>query len=202
MQKRGYSTQERIVSAAASLFYSEGIRSVSVDAVAEKAGVTKRTLYYHFKSKDDLIAAYLESQDQPNLTLFARWFEMAEGDLAAKIEEVFLIVAKRAERPKWKGCGFLRTSAELANSPGHPALKVGAAHKKKFEAWLDSVILKADIAQSALLARQIVLLWDGAFSVMLVHNDPSYIEAAGKAAASLIRKHCEMTSDTLPTAVS
>ena len=38
-------------------------RAVSVDAVAEKAGLTKRTLYYHFKSKDDLVAAYLAARD-------------------------------------------------------------------------------------------------------------------------------------------
>jgi DNA-binding transcriptional regulator YbjK len=52
-------TRERIISAASSLFYNEGIRAVSVDAVAAKAGLTKRTLHYHFRSKDDLVAAYL-----------------------------------------------------------------------------------------------------------------------------------------------
>jgi AcrR family transcriptional regulator len=67
MESTTETTRERIVSAAAKLFYGEGIRAVSVDAVAEKAGVTKRTLYYHFDSKDDLIAAYLEGRDQPNL---------------------------------------------------------------------------------------------------------------------------------------
>ena len=52
-------TRERIIAAASKLFYSDGIRGVSVDAVAAKAGLTKRTLYYHFRSKDDLVAAYL-----------------------------------------------------------------------------------------------------------------------------------------------
>ena len=50
-------TRKRIIEAASKLFYGEGIRAVSVDAVAEKAGVTKRTLYYHFESKDELVAA-------------------------------------------------------------------------------------------------------------------------------------------------
>jgi AcrR family transcriptional regulator len=58
MASHAIPTRERIISAAAKLFYNEGIKSVSVDAVAEKAGVTKRTLYYHFASKDDLIGAY------------------------------------------------------------------------------------------------------------------------------------------------
>ncbi len=72
-------TRERIVAAAVKLFYSEGIRAVSVDAVAEKADVTKRTLYYHFDSKDDLIAAYLETRDQPNLAVYRRWFAETMG---------------------------------------------------------------------------------------------------------------------------
>ena len=72
MARDSTATRARIVDAAVGLFYGEGVRSVSVDAVAEKAGVTKRTLYYHFKSKDDLVAAYLEARDQPTLALYAR----------------------------------------------------------------------------------------------------------------------------------
>ena len=74
-------TRERIIAAASKLFYDDGIRGVSVDAVAAKAGLTKRTLYYHFKSKDDLVAAYLAARDQPNLALFKRWFAETEGGL-------------------------------------------------------------------------------------------------------------------------
>lgn len=110
-------TRERIVQAASALFYNEGIRRVSVDEVAAKAGLTKRTLYYHFKSKDDLVAAYLAARDQPNLALFRKWFAEAEGGLAAKVEAIFKNLARSARHPKWKGCGFLRTSAELANMP-------------------------------------------------------------------------------------
>src|ERR1700754_1436553 len=147
-------TRERIIQAASKLFYGEGIRAVSVDAVAEKAGLTKRTLYYHFRSKDDLVAAYLEARDQPNLALFKRWFDETNGKLPAKVQAIFSHLARNAGHPKWKGCGFLRTSAELANLPGHPAIRIGAAHKKKFEAWLRASFEKADIASAALLARQ------------------------------------------------
>ena len=111
-------TRERIVKAAAHLFYLEGIRSVSVDAIAERTGVTKKTLYYHFTSKDDLIAAYLVQRDPPNLAAFARWLQEAEGNLPERIEAFFTRVAMAAKHPNWKGCGFLRTTAELANLPG------------------------------------------------------------------------------------
>ncbi|MBB4185413.1 AcrR family transcriptional regulator [Sinorhizobium terangae] len=181
------STRDRIVSAAAKLFYAEGIRAVSVDALAEAAGVTKRTLYYHFDSKDDLIAAYLDGRDQPNLTLFQKWFAETEGDVATKVEGIFRNLARAARHPKWKGCGFLRTSAELANMPGHPAMRIGAAHKKKFENWLRQSLEVEGIDGAGVLARQVLLLLDGSFAVVLLHRDPSYMEAAGMAAASLIR---------------
>ena len=180
------STRERIVSAAAHLFYSEGIRAVSVDAVAEQAGVTKRTLYYHFESKDDLIAAYLETRDQPNLALFKRWFNETDGDVSEKTAGIFRNLARSARHKKWKGCGFLRTAAELANKPGHPAIKMGIAHKKRVEDWLCEIFDAGLGAQARLLARQVVLLMDGAFAMMLLNRDPAYMEAAGEAARTLI----------------
>jgi AcrR family transcriptional regulator len=186
MPKRADTTRNKILDAANRLFYGQGIRAVSVDAVAEKAGVTKKTLYYHFRSKDDLVAAYLDSRDQPNLAVFAKWFEEAEGSLADKVLALFRNIAKSARSPRWKGCGFLRTAAELADTPGHPAVKVGASHKKKFEAWLAERIADVDPSGAALRARQIVLLMDGAFSIMLIHRDPTYIETAGLAAKTLL----------------
>lgn len=181
------STRERIVAAANRLFYREGIRAVSVDAVAEEAGITKRSLYYHFQSKDELIAAYLASRDQPNLESYRRWFEAAEGDAGDRVAAIFDRLAKAASRADWKGCGFLRTSAELANLPGHPALKLGAAHKKKFERWMAERLAAAGIGEALPLARQIMLLLDGSFSVVMLHRDPSYMEVAGEAARILIR---------------
>jgi AcrR family transcriptional regulator len=186
MARRPGTTRDRILDAASRLFYGKGIRAVSLDTIAEKAGVTKKTLYYHFRSKDDLIAAYLASRDQPNLATFAKWFEEADGALASKVQALFINLARAARSPKWKGCGFLRTAAELADMPGHPAVKVGAAHKKKLEAWLAERIAAVDPAQAAQRARQILLLLDGAFSTMLIHRDPAYIEAAGEAARALL----------------
>jgi len=176
-----------ILDAANKLFYADGIRAVSVDAIAQTAGITKKTLYYHFKSKDVLIAAYLASRDQPNLALFAKWFDAADGTVADKIQTIFTNLARSARHPKWRGCGFLRTAAELANMPGHPAMAVGAAHKRKFEAWLTGQLAQAGYRDAAMLGRQVVLLMDGAFSTMLVHRDPAYVEAAGAAAATLVR---------------
>jgi len=181
------STRERIVAAANRLFYREGIGRVSVDAIAEEAGLTKRSLYYHFRSKDDLVAAYLDYRDLPNLHAFKRWFGEAKGAIDERMAAIFDHLAKAAAHPKWKGCGFLRTSAELINLPGHPAIKAGADHKKKVETWLANCLAEAGIGHAEPLAQQIRLLLDGAFSVAMLHREPSYFTTAGEAARSLIQ---------------
>ncbi|MCL8382692.1 TetR/AcrR family transcriptional regulator [Xanthobacter aminoxidans] len=196
---RAKDTRAKIVQAASKLFYAEGIGRVSMDAVAENAGVTKRTLYYHFDSKDDLVAAYLDARDQPNLTQMAGWFAAAEGGADAKVAAIFAALAKSARHPKWKGCGFLRTTAELAALPGHPAVKIGARHKAAFATWLAGELQTAGFDAPTALARQILLLLDGAFSASLVHRDASWFEEAGAAAGALVRAHPRQPS---PSAVS
>ena len=188
MPPNGNPTRERIIAAATKLFYSDGLRATSVDAVAEKAGVTKKTLYYHFRTKDELIAAYLASRDQPTLAWYERWFVETKGSTADKIRGLFHSFARSADTPNWRGCGFLRTIAELASTPGHPAIKAGAAHKKKFEAWMAHTLARDGVRDAQKIARQIVILLDGAATVMLIHRDAAYVETAGDVAAGLVEQ--------------
>ena len=60
----GADVRERILETASALFYKQGVRAVGVDLVVEKAGVAKTSLYRHFGTKDDLVAAFLEREDQ------------------------------------------------------------------------------------------------------------------------------------------
>jgi AcrR family transcriptional regulator len=195
MPRDPISTRERILRTAAKLFYAKGVRSTGVDTIAEKAGVTKRTLYYHFRSKDDLIAAYLDARDGPNRTLFARWFAEAEGSLPERVEAIFGHLAAACRHPRWSGCGFLKTAAELAAMPGHPAIKAASRHKAGVETWLAETLRAHGAREAESLARQVVVLIDGAFSTMLVHRDPAYIEAAGRAAAALVGMRLAQPSD-------
>ncbi len=195
MPRDGSITRNRILETANRLFYADGIRATGVDAIAEGAGVTKRTLYYHFRSKDDLIEAYLVARDQPNLDAFRKWFDAAEGDISDKIGAVFDGIARATRHPKWRGCGFLRTAGELANLPGHPAIKAGAAHKKRIEAWLAGELADRGSNSPDSLARQLVLLIDGAFSSMLVHHDPAYVTEAGAAARALVSGVSDQLAD-------
>lgn len=186
MPRDGDKTREQIVAAATRLFYGEGIRAVSMDAVADKAGVTKKTLYYHYVSKDELVAATIEGRDQPTLALYRRWFEETEGSAADKVRGLFANLGKSMDTPRWRGCGFVRTIAELASTPGHPAVKAGAAHKKRFEEWLESELCDHGIPAAAALARQLVILLDGATTAMLIHRDLDYVVTAGQLAHELV----------------
>jgi len=188
MVRDARATREQIIQAADALFYGEGIRSASMDAIAARAGVTKRTLYYHFASKDDLIAAYLTARDEPTFTRQAAWLDETKGDLPEQVLGLFERLARATKLPRWKGCGFLRAAAELAGTPGHPALKIGSAHKKKFEAWLEGCIAAKGLSEPALRARQVMILLDGAVAQVLIHRDPAYALAAGQAAAALVTK--------------
>lgn len=70
--------------------------------------------------------------------------------------------------------------------PGHPAVKIGAAHTKKFEVWLDERFIDAGTSNAPELARHIIILMDGAFSTMLMHREPDYADAAAEAARAMV----------------
>lgn len=179
-------TAARIIAAAEVLFYEHGLRSVSVDAIAERAGVTKRTLYNHFQSKDDLIAAYLEARDGATVERYRNWLGDPALPLPERVTAMFAALADHARHPKWRGCGFTRAAVELAGQPGHPAVRMAARHKKRFSAWLEQELSAGGATDPSRLARHISLLIEGAIAQMLIHGDTSYALSAGEAAASLV----------------
>ena len=110
MPRDGLLTRNQIVAAADELFYSQGLHAVSVDAIAEKAGVTKKTFYYHFKSKDDLIGCYLDARDRPTVDRFKEWAG-SEGSVTDRMTRFFSKLGRSSQGPRWNGCGFLRAVA-------------------------------------------------------------------------------------------
>jgi AcrR family transcriptional regulator len=186
MTRDSSETRRRLIAAADGLFYGQGIRAVGVDAVAEAAGVTKRTLYYHFASKDDLIAAYLEERDLPTLGRYQGVIPEGGEPAAHRVRRIFEQLGENAEDPRWQGCSFLRAAAEFANLPGHPARVVAARHKKRFEAWLEGILVADGFNEAADLARQLMILFDGAVAQILIHRDVSYALSAADAASTLL----------------
>jgi AcrR family transcriptional regulator len=122
-------TRQRILDAAYALFRRGGYTRVSMDEIAAAAGVTKRTLYYHFESKDALLATVLEAQHRLALAAFRTFGDKLSGHPEAMIDTLFRDLAVWSDKPRWAGSGFTRLVIELADLPGHPARMIARRHK-------------------------------------------------------------------------
>lgn len=184
-------TKSRILGAGYELLYKEGFSRVSMDAIAEAAGVTKRTLYYHFDSKDTLVASVLEHQHQFVLMQIQRWGKKSSGTAAEYLTALFEDLENWASQPRWMGSGFTRITMELAHLPGHPARRAANQHKSAVENWLSSELKALGVQDPYELARQVMLLIEGCMSLILIHRDVGYAKSAARAAVRLIEANTE-----------
>ncbi len=189
MPRNAEQTRKRILDAAYRLFRRQGYSRVSMDEIAAAATVTKRTLYYHFKSKDQLLADVLEAQHHLALAAFQTFGDRLSGSPEAIVDGLFNELAVWSDKPRWAGSGFTRLVIELADLPGHPARLIARRHKAMLEGHLAALLARSGIARPQEIAREIWLLSEGAISLILVHGDRGYAAAAAKAAMKLLRGH-------------
>jgi AcrR family transcriptional regulator len=175
----GAETKLRILDAAYALFWRQGFVRVSMDEIAQRAKLTKRTLYQHFRSKDELMASALARSSELALARLEA-FRLPVGS-EAMIDSLFGQLADWASKPRWSGAGALRLR-------GHPARAIARRHKASVELWLTSRLAKAGVASSRERAREVALLMEGAMMLMLIHGDLTYAKSAADAAKQLVRK--------------
>jgi AcrR family transcriptional regulator len=169
--------KERILETADRLFYLQGIRAIGVDTIAAEIGISKRTLYNHFPSKDTLISAYLARRfvqpspsDKPPLDQILGTFDRLERGFATK---------------GFRGCPFVNAVAELG-AEDQSVKKIAIAFKESRRLWFRDLLLQLDVPDAEGLATQLALLVDGAIAQDLVRNDPSMARAAKQAAKVLL----------------
>lgn len=189
MPRSAEPTRKRILEAAYALFRRKGYTRVSMDEIASAALLTKRTLYVHFRSKDDLLARVLETQHDLALQAFQSFASQMTGSPMAIVEAMFREFAVWVDRPRWAGSGFTRLVIELADLPGHPARTIARRHKTQLEQCLADLLGRAGVAQPEVLAREVWLLSEGAISLILVHGNRGYSSAAMQAALKLVDHH-------------
>jgi AcrR family transcriptional regulator len=192
--RQGGETKRRIVDAAYKLFYKGGFARASVDGIADAAGVTKRTLYYHFDSKQAIVAAVLAIQQELALAEIQRWAKHVSGNPVDVVEKLFTELAAWAKQPGWRGSGFTRAAVEFAHSPGHPARLAARRHKEAVEGWLTDQFTGNGIGTPQTLARQVLLLMEGCHALVLIHGDTNYAKAAGEAARLLVEHQLSLRS--------
>jgi AcrR family transcriptional regulator len=170
--------KERILETADRLFYLQGIRAVGVDTVAAEIGISKRTLYNHFPSKDALIAAYLE-----------RRFRQVPASEKPPVEQIlgtFDSLERRFASKGFRGCPFVNAVAELG-AEDKSVKKIAIAFKESRRVWFRDLLLQLDVTDADGIATQLQLLVDGAIATDLVRNDPSSARAAKDAARVLLK---------------
>jgi AcrR family transcriptional regulator len=184
-------TRKQILEGAYKLFRRHGYSRVTMDDIAAGAHLTKRTLYHHFNSKDELLSKVLEAQHHLALQAFKTFGDRLSGSPQAIAEGLFRELAVWADTPRWAGSGFTRLVIELADLPGHPARLIARRHKAHLERCLAELLERSGLRQSTELARAIWLLSEGAISLILVHGDRGYSAAASDAAKALVRCHLD-----------
>jgi AcrR family transcriptional regulator len=154
--RRESPARRRVLDAASSLFYAEGIHAVGIDRVIAEAAVAKATFYAHFPSKDDLVCAYLKEQDELIRRVTIPGGPTHEDEILA----VFDAIGEFACGPGFRGCAFINAAAEYPD-PAHPVRLVVAAHRTWFHDVLRGLLTAASHPDADRTATMLVLLRDG-----------------------------------------
>jgi AcrR family transcriptional regulator len=178
--------RQRLLDAAGELFYRLGSAAVGVDLVSKAAGVSKRTLYQQFGSKDQLIAASLDANGESILGLY-----LPDADSDDPPREKMLATFDRLRQlgstPGFRGCPFINTSVELAD-PEHPARPVASAYKLRIRDYFARQAELGHASDPQLLADQLAIVFDGAI-VQAVSGTSAHPGAARAAAEVLLDAH-------------
>ncbi len=175
----------RIAAVAAARFHESGITATGVDELRRAAGVSKRTLYERFGSKDGLIVAAYESLDLPVYRMFTARVGAETADPRAQLDAFFAQLEPIFGSPDFRGCPFTNAAAELPD-PAHPAHKVVRRHKERLRRWLRDRARAAGANNPETLSRQLMLVFQGAQSQALIQHSGKPARDARSLASTLL----------------
>lgn len=177
----GRGARERIERAAARLFYRNGIHATGVELIAQEAGVSKRTLYQHFASKNELVDNYLRNIEARGGAPTERRLD----DVALPARERLLAIFDLGQSDVVRGCPFHNAAVESAGSLATTD-EIVRSHKRDFTGRLIAVAREAGAADPHLLGQQLAVLFEGATAMATSLNDTAPVVHARAAAATLI----------------
>ena len=183
----------RILDVASGLFYAHGIHAVGVDTIAAESGVTKRTLYDRFGSKDGLVTAYLQVRDRRWRSMVTTRLEETGSDPVARVLTPFDVL------PDWldectRGCSFINAFAELPDAD-HPGRQVIVAEKAWLLEQFRATTTQAGVEQPDQLAAQLLSLHEGAIVAFSIAGAAGAADAAREAARTLVERELDIGHD-------
>jgi AcrR family transcriptional regulator len=182
----GPSARERLLAAANELFYDEGVHTVGIDRVIERAGVAKASLYNTFGSKDELVRAYLEMRHARIAERVTRYLERYSTP-RERLLGVFEAQGETFADPTFRGCAFVAASAE---SPGESVTRASDNYRGWIRGLFTDLAREAGAADPELLARQLHMIYDGASLSSRLDRNPAATAMARAAAETLIDAAC------------
>ncbi|MCR9057682.1 TetR/AcrR family transcriptional regulator [Roseibium album] len=185
------SKRDELVRKALPIFYREGFHATGMDALVAETGISKTTMFKHFRTKDELILAVLRYRDET----FRNWFFRKLDDTALPPKErlaaIFDILEEWFEEPAFKGCMFIKASSEFQD-PDHPAYAQSAEHKRLLQTAFRSICADAGAHDPDLLARQLLILKEGAIVAAHMGFDPEPAAIAKATAEQLIANQIDV----------
>lgn len=191
--------RQRLLEAAARLFYADGVVATGIDAITSEAGVAKQSLYNNFASKDELVLAYIKARHEEWLGLYRARLEAASASASAAgalapspregvlaVFDAYLDHAESAYEHGFRGCGLLNAAAELpAGAPGREAVR---RHKEEVEAILVGHLAGTGLAPErvATTAEHLSFLLEGAMSRAGLEGASDRIRHARRLAAAVL----------------
>jgi AcrR family transcriptional regulator len=146
--------RERLVTAAYELFARQGVQAVGVDAIIERSGVARQTLYRHFGSKQELVLAFLERREEVwTYGWLAAEVHRRERDPRRRLLTIFDVFDEWFRDPDFEGCSFINVMLEYP-APDHPLHQAAASYLARIRGFLTELATDAGIADPAGFARQ------------------------------------------------
>jgi AcrR family transcriptional regulator len=179
--------RDKLLGTASQLFYARGITATGVDTIVAESGVSKPTLYAHFRTKNDLVAAVLEERHRRRRTsLEAYLAERSELAAHERLLSVFDWIADHQRGAEARGCPFVNASVELVRAEDAAARKVVRGHKRWFRGVLTDLATEAGVPDAEAIAAALHLLIEGANIRMLAEDDRTGIADARRAGEMLV----------------
>lgn len=153
--------RDELVQKALEAFYQNGFHATGMDTLVKQTGISKTSMYKHFRTKEDLILAVLRLRDEK----FRNWLYRRMEELADTPREqliaMFDALAEWFNEPGYKGCMFIKASSEYQDA-SHPIHQQSADHKRLLERYISELAKKAGVSNPDRVARQLLLLKEGA----------------------------------------
>ncbi|MFD3457661.1 TetR/AcrR family transcriptional regulator [Streptomyces sp. NPDC058691] len=175
--------RERLLTAANELFYAEGVQSVGIDRIIERAGVAKASLYNTFGSKDELVHAYLRARHTTNAGRVLAAVDRHQ-DPRDRLLGVFDALEESFAAPGYRGCAFIAAGAEA--KPGSSTEQASDDYRAWVRGLLTELARQAGVVDPETLGRRLHLLYDGSAVSARMDGDPGAASAAREVAAVLL----------------